>query len=74
MAPLDVDEGACADRVGVADEQPHGEGRAVPMRAADEFAIEGGKVERHSDQRKAQRWSRSTREWLGGLPIRQTPD
>ena len=70
MAPLDVDEGARADGLGVAVKEPHGEGRPAPMRAAEEFAIERGEVERHSGQGKAQRSSRSTREWLGGLPIR----
>jgi hypothetical protein len=46
MRRLDVDERARADRFGKALKEPHGEGRALPMRAVQEFAIEKG--ERHS--------------------------
>ena len=48
MRRLDVDEGARVDGVGETHEKTHGEGRAGPMRAAEEFTIERGEVESHS--------------------------
>ena len=48
MRRLDVDEGARVDRFGEADKEPHSEGRAAAMGAAEEFAIEWGEVESHS--------------------------
>jgi hypothetical protein len=48
MRRLDVDEGAGVDRFGESDKEPHCEGRARPVHAAEEFAIEWGEVESHS--------------------------
>ncbi len=48
MRRLDVDEGTRVDRFREAHEQPHGEGCARAMDAAQEFAIERGKVKGHS--------------------------
>ena len=47
MRRLDVDEGARVDRFGEAHKEPHGEGRAAAMHAAQEFAIERGEIESH---------------------------
>ena len=47
MRRLDVDEGARVDRFGEAHKEPHGEGRARAVNAAQEFAIEWGEVESH---------------------------
>ena len=47
MRRLDVDEGARVDRFGEAHKEPHGEGRAAAMRAAQEFAIERGEIDSH---------------------------
>ena len=47
MRRLDVDEGGRADRFGKARKQAHGESCALPMRAAQKFAIERREVESH---------------------------
>ena len=52
---LDGDEGARFDRFSEADQEPHGEGRRGPMRAACEIPVEVRKFERHSRQARTNR-------------------
>ena len=47
MRRLDVDEGARVDRLREAYKEPHGEGRARPVNAGQEFVIERGEVQSH---------------------------
>ena len=62
MRRLDIDEGARVDRFGEAHEEPHREGRAAAVGAAQEFAIERGEVERH--------WRRRYRRAVGAVNVR----
>ena len=47
MRRLDVEEGARVNRFGEPREEPHGEGRARPVHAGQEFVVERGEVQSH---------------------------
>ena len=55
MRRLDGDEPARVDRLGEAHEEAHGESGAGAMVAAEKFAIERGKFERHWARRSGGR-------------------
>ena len=61
MRRLDVEKGARADRFGEALKEAHGEGRPLPMPAAQEFAIERGEVGSHRGDATGGRAARSMR-------------
>ena len=50
MRRLDVEKTLCGDRLGEADDEPHGERRAAAVRAVQKLAIEVDEFQSHSGQ------------------------
>jgi hypothetical protein len=73
MRLLDGDEGARIDRLGEADQEPHGESRRPAVDAVGEFAVEVGQFEGHRGQATGATFGGSMRRRRGRRIVAMSP-